>query len=88
MYVEELAGRNTVNTMPPATVKALLTDGAVSPKLHQGLSESKDLLTWIESQGISMLTLLSELQTAGVKSFADSYRDLLGSIESKRSKVA
>lgn len=88
MYVEELAGRSTVNTMPPATVKALLTDGAVSPKLHQGLSESKDLLTWIESQGISMSTLLSELQTAGVKSFADSYRDLLGSIESKRSKVA
>jgi transaldolase len=88
MYVEELAGRNTVNTMPPATVKALLTDGAVSPKLHQGLSESKALLSWIESQGISMSALLSELQTAGVKSFADSYRDLLGSIESKRSKVA
>jgi transaldolase len=88
MYVEELAGRSTVNTMPPATVKALLTDGAISPKLHQGLSESSDLLTWIESQGISMSALLSELQVAGVKSFADSYRDLLGSIESKRSQVA
>jgi len=87
MYVEELAGRDTVNTMPPATVKSLLAEGQISPKLHQGLAESKALLAWIESQGVSMSAVLSELQVAGVKSFADSYRDLLGSIESKRGKV-
>jgi transaldolase len=88
MYVEELAGRDTVNTMPPATVKALLAGGDIAPKLHQGLVDAKQLLSWVESQGISMSVLLAELQSAGVKSFADSYRDLLGSIETKRTQVA
>lgn len=87
MYVEELAGRDTVNTMPPATVKALLAGGDIAPKLHQGLVDAKQLLSWVESQGISMSVLLAELQSAGVKSFADSYRELLGSIETKRTQV-
>jgi transaldolase len=88
MYVEELAGRDTVNTMPPATVKALLQGAAVSPKLHSGLVEAKKLLEWLGSKGISLDALLSELQVAGVKSFSDSYKELLASIDEKRKKVA
>jgi len=88
MYVEELAGRDTVNTMPPATVKALIAGATIRPALHSGLKEAKDLLGWIESIGISMKAVLEELQTAGVKSFSDSYRDLLASIEEKRKKVS
>jgi transaldolase len=87
MYVEELAGRDTVNTMPPATVKALLAGASIAPQLHAGLEEAKSLLAWVESVGISMSSVLSELQVAGVKSFSDSYRDLLQSIEEKRNKV-
>jgi transaldolase len=87
MYVEELAGRNTVNTMPPATLKALLAGAEIAPKLHSGLKESKDLLGWIEARGISMARLLGELQVAGVKSFADSYKELINSIDQKRAKV-
>ena len=87
MYVEELAGRSTVNTMPPATVKALLGSGDIKPKLHSGLDEAVKLLGWIDSLGLSMTNLLKELQVAGVKSFADSYRELLASIDEKRAKV-
>lgn len=87
MYVEELAGRSTVNTMPPATVKALLQGGDIRPALHSGLDAAKGLLSWVDSLGLSMQSLLQELQVAGVKSFADSYRDLLASIDEKRAKV-
>ncbi len=87
MYVEELAGKDTVNTMPPATVKALLQGAEIAPKLHAGLQDAKELLAWVESKGISMSALLEELQVAGVKSFSDSYRDLLASITEKRAKV-
>jgi transaldolase len=87
MYVEELAGRDTVNTMPPATVKALLNGADSKPRLHDGLLEAKALLGWVESKGISMNSVLAELQVAGVKSFSDSYRDLLSSIDEKRARV-
>ncbi len=87
LYVEELAGRDTVDTMPPATVKALVQKAEIGPRLHYGLQESKELLAWLESQSISMDALLKELQVAGVKSFADSYKDLLASISEKRARV-
>jgi transaldolase len=88
MYVEELAGRDTVNTMPPATVKALLQGAEIAPKLHAGLNEAKDLLAWVQTKGISMAGILEELQVAGVKSFSDSYKELLASIAEKRAKVS
>jgi transaldolase len=87
MYVEELAGRDTVNTMPPATVKAVIAGATIAPRLHSGLADAEALLGWIDSHGMSFNALLTELQVAGVKSFADSYKELLESIEEKRSKV-
>jgi transaldolase len=87
MYVEELAGRDTVNTMPPATVKALIQGATISPKLHAGLDEAKKLLAAVNSMGINFEGLLHDLQVAGVKSFSDSYKDLLASIDQKRQSV-
>ncbi len=87
MYVEELAGRDTVNTMPPATVKALIAGAAIAPKLHAGLESAKQLVSAVNSMGIGFDVLLKDLQVAGVKSFADSYKELIGSIEKKRAMV-
>jgi transaldolase len=87
MYVEELAGRDTVNTMPPATLKALFAEASIAPKLHAGLNEARSLLEWVNSHGMSMDALLAELQVAGVKSFSDSYKELLASIDDKRKKI-
>jgi len=84
LYVEELAGRDTVNTMPPATVKALLEGAEVAPRLHQGLGAAQALINLINSWGISTDKLLVELQEAGVQSFSSSYQELLDSIERKR----
>jgi transaldolase len=87
MYVEELAGRDTVNTMPPATVKALLVDATIEPRLHGGAADSVALMSKLNDLGVKTDDLLVELQRAGVKSFADSYRDLLQSIETKRKSI-
>lgn len=87
MYVEELAGRDTVNTMPPATVKALIAGGTIQPRLHAGLSEAQALLARLGDLGVSFDAILRDLQVAGVKSFADSYKDLLASIEAKRTAI-
>lgn len=87
MYVEELAGRDTVNTMPPATVKALLADGAIEPRLHSGAAAAEALVSSVNALGVPFNALLKELQVAGVKSFSDSYRDLLQSIENKRKSI-
>ena len=87
MYVEELAGRDTVNTMPPATVKALLADGVIEPRLHGGAADAVALVNKVNALGVPFSALLQELQVAGVKSFSDSYRDLLQSIDNKRKSI-
>jgi len=87
MYVEELAGRDTVNTMPPGTVKALLAGADIKPKLHSGAEEAVQLIAKVNAMGIPTDALYLDLQKAGVKSFADSYRELLDSIETKRKSI-
>lgn len=88
MYVEELAGRNTVNTMPPATLKALMQGGVIAPRLHEGLDRAEEIVASAERLGVPFTQLLQELQTAGVKLFADSFRELLDSIEKKKRAIA
>ncbi|HNF65219.1 MAG TPA: transaldolase family protein, partial [Plasticicumulans sp.] len=44
LYVEELAGKETVNTLPPATLDALLKEAEISDKLHHGLPEAKQII--------------------------------------------
>ncbi len=87
MYVEELAGRDTVNTMPPATVKALLAGGTIEPRLHAGLEQAEALVARLGALGLSFDSMLRDLQVAGVKSFADSYKELLASIDAKRKAI-
>lgn len=87
MYVEDLAGRDTVNTMPPATVKALIAGADIKPKLHDNALAAEQLIKKVNELGVPTDALLKELQVAGVKSFSDSYRELLQSIETKRKSI-
>lgn len=87
MYVEELAGRDTVNTMPPATVKALIAGGSIEPRLHRGLADAQALVARLGGLGVSLDAMLRDLQVAGVKSFSDSYKDLLASIDAKKKAI-
>lgn len=84
LYVEELAGRDTVNTIPPATLKALLGSGRIEARLHQGGEEAAGVISSLKSLGIDFDACLRDLRVQGVKLFADAYNELLASIEKKR----
>ncbi|RMD88089.1 MAG: transaldolase [Candidatus Dadabacteria bacterium] len=83
LYVEELAGRNTVNTLPPKTLFKLMEGATIEPRLHSGLEESRELIRKINSMGIPFDNLLVELEKDGVEAFANSYRSLVNDIEKK-----
>lgn len=87
LYVEELAGRDTVNTVPPQTLKALTEKLTVAPRLHEGLSEAKAVVARVNQLGLNFDKLLVDLQVEGVKLFSDSFQELLDSIEKKRKSL-
>ena len=88
MYVEELVGPDTVNTVPPATLEAFLDHGVVRPgSLEENLAEAEQALAALEALGISMDAVTGELEEEGVKSFADAFTALLSAVEARRTAV-
>ncbi len=83
MYVEELIGLDTVNTVPPQTLAAFLDHGQVRNSLEEDLSGAARVLAELEAQGISMDEVTYELEVEGVKSFADAFTVLLDAIKEK-----
>lgn len=88
MYVDELMGPQTVNTVPAATLEALLDHGTVENRLEAGLEDAKAHMAAIAVAGVSIDRVTDGLLAAGVKAFADSYDSLLGRIGEKLGKLA
>lgn len=84
VYVEELIGPQTVDTLPPQTLVAFRDHGKARLTLQEGLESSRDVLEQLESLKISMDKVTAELEEEGVKSFADSFTALLKTIEDRR----
>ena len=85
VYVEELIGPDTVNTMPPHTLVAFLEHGQVRPgSLEEGVARAERTLASLEALGISMCISTCELELEGVKSFADAFTALLEAVEARR----
>src|SRR5438034_932137 len=84
LYVEELIGRDTVNTMPPPTVEAFKDHGEVEPTIEQDLEAARRALGQIEQLGIGMPAVTQELLDEGVKLFADAFDTLMSVIDAKR----
>lgn len=80
MYVEELIGSQTVNTIPPQTLAAFLEHGQVRLSLEEDLNAAQQVMTDLEELGISMLAVTDELEEEGVKAFSDSFSELLQAI--------
>lgn len=85
LYVEELIGANTINTMPPGTVKAFKDHGIVGKGAASGQVEATKVLADLAKAGINMAEVSAQLEDEGVRSFINSYKELLKTIE-KRSK--
>ena len=88
MYVDTLIGPDTVNTMPPDTLQAVLDHGTSSPTLEGSGAEATAVLDALRSAGVDMEAVTSKLLTDGVASFANSFNNLLASIDAKCSELA
>jgi transaldolase/glucose-6-phosphate isomerase len=89
LYVENLVGKQTVNTVPPATLDALLDHGTVRPdSVEENLEGAHATIDALAKANISLFEVTQKLQVEGVKSFADSYNAMLAAIEGKRTALA
>jgi transaldolase len=89
-YVEELVGPNTVNTMPPATLEALKDHGYITRTVDtpQSLESARRVMQELKDVGIDTDAVTLQLQREGVKSFADSYDQLIQTLEQRRQALA
>jgi transaldolase len=88
MYVEELIGPRTVNTMPDETIEAFQDHGEVAPTLEQGVDEAKRVFEQIEQAGVDYDDVTDTLEREGVEKFADSFAELLEGIRAKSGELA
>jgi transaldolase len=88
LYVEELIGPQTVDTMPLETITAFLDHGELERTLDRDLDAARQAIRAVEGNGITMQRVTDELIAEGVASFAKSFDELIETIESKREELA
>lgn len=89
MYVEELVAPETINTLPPATLRALEDHGRIrGATASEGWTEAESALQGIRGVGVNFDALLDKLESDGVASFSRSLEKLLKTIDHKRSIAA
>jgi transaldolase len=87
LYIDELIGPQTVNTIPLKTLDAYADHGDPAVRLEQGVDEARALMNQLDEVGIKMQQVTDELIDEGVKSFADAFDKLLQQIRSKSEAV-
>jgi len=88
LYVEELIGPDTVNTLPTATLEAFRDHGRPRPGLAEGMTTADDVVAALARIGIDLDGITELLQEQGVASFAASFDGLLGTLENRRAGIA
>ncbi|MEN3211411.1 bifunctional transaldolase/phosoglucose isomerase [Methylorubrum populi] len=88
LYVEELIGKNTVNTMPPATMDAFRDHGRVRATLEENIAEAETVMARLAQQaGIDIEAVARQLVEEGVQLFVDAADALLGAVAGKRAAL-
>jgi transaldolase len=88
LYVEELVGPETVNTMPEETIRAFQDHGRVEVTLTRDVDEARKLFEDLAAAGIDYDDVVEVLEREGVQKFSDSFDELLEGITSKRGELA
>ncbi|HXA84685.1 MAG TPA: transaldolase [Candidatus Dormibacteraeota bacterium] len=84
LYIEELIGPDTVNTIPPATMDAFRDHGIVRRTLDADLAAADTTMANLEKAGISMKKVTDQLLEEAIKLFADAFQKLLSAVEQKK----
>jgi transaldolase/glucose-6-phosphate isomerase len=88
LYVEELIGPETVDTMPPATIESFQDHGQASVRLETaGITAAEETMRELAAAGIDMAAVTRQLELEGVKSFSDSFTSLIKTTEGKVAKL-
>jgi transaldolase len=87
MYVEELIGPDTINTMPESTLLAFQDHGEARETLTSGIPEAEETIRSFEQLNFGMAEVTDELQREGVTKFVDSYNLALEAIKSRGAGV-
>ncbi|OFZ72306.1 MAG: transaldolase [Betaproteobacteria bacterium RBG_16_64_9] len=88
LYVEELIGPHTVNTMPPATLDAFRDHGVPRPSLQEALDEARAVLAELETHGIRLDDVTARLLDEGVALFSEAFARLLSAVEARVRSIA
>ncbi|MGI8643899.1 MAG: transaldolase [Thermomicrobiales bacterium] len=88
LYVEELIGPHTVNTMPAATIEAFLDHGEIARTVDQDVDGAREVIKALEEAGIDLAAATAQLEDEGIASFAKSFETLLVGVEGKRASLA
>jgi len=83
LYVEELIGPNTVNTVPPATLDAFRDHGTPRASLEEDLEAARNTIAALEKVGISLRDVTDRLLQDGVRLFAEAFDNLLNAVDQK-----
>ncbi len=87
LYVEELIGPDTVNTMPEETIEAFQDHGEVALTLDKGVDEARRLFEELAAVGVDVDDVTRVLEEEGVQKFSDSFDELLDGIRAKRGEL-
>jgi transaldolase len=87
MYVEELIGPETVDTMPEETIRAFQDHGEVALTLERDLDEAQRVFDRVAEAGVDYDDVVAVLEREGVDKFADSFRELLDGVRAKRGEL-
>lgn len=84
MYVDELIGPHSVNTLPDATMDAFNDHGSIAVTITNNVEDSRAVLNDLNRLGIDMTSVADQLERDGVLSFQQSFNELLAVLEAKR----
>jgi transaldolase len=88
LYVDELIGPDTVNTMPEETIRAFQDHGSPRPSLQEGLAEARAIFERLAAAGVSYEDVIETVEREGVEKFEGAFRELLDSLETKLGSLA
>jgi len=87
LYVDNLIGPESVNTMPLETVEAFQNHGTVALTVEEGIDEARSLLRELDKLGVDVDDVTETLEEEGVQKFDDSFQELLDGIRAKRGEL-
>ena len=87
LYVEELIGADTVNTMPEETIEAYQDHGRPEPRLEQGLDAARKLLGELARAGVDYEDLTDTLEREGVEKFSKAFDELIAALAEKQATL-